>query len=187
MQIILASKSPRRKQLMSTVFDDVQVVTKDVEERCNYVRPSKIVTHLASVKMADIDSLYPEACVVSGDTIVYYQGKVYGKPHTKEVAKRYLTQLSGNRHSVYTGVCVSYRGERVCFYVKSTVRFKRLSNSQIDEYIDTCKPLDKAGAYGIQDKQVVESYSGSYSNIIGLPIEAVKEVVEALEKKYENG
>ena len=187
MRIILASKSPRRKELMNTVFDDVQVVTKDEEERCSYARPSKIVTYLATVKMADIDSLYPDACVVSGDTIVYYDGKVYGKPHTKEVARRYLRELSGKRHSVYTGVCVSYHGERVTFYVKSTVKFKSLSDSQIDEYIDVCNPLDKAGAYGIQDKQVVESFSGSYSNIIGLPIENVKEVVEALEKKYENG
>ena len=80
MRIILASKSPRRRELMNTVFDDVQVVTKDVEERCSYARPSKIVTYLATVKMADIDSLYPDACVVSGDTIVYYDGKVYGKP-----------------------------------------------------------------------------------------------------------
>ena len=187
MKIILASKSPRRRELLCSVFDDVQVVTKDVEEKCAYVRPGKIVTYLANVKMADIDSLYPDACVVSGDTIVYYDGKVYGKPHTKEVARRYLRQLSEKKHGVYTGVCVSYRGERVTFYVKSTVKFKSLSYSQIDEYIDTCNPLDKAGAYGIQDEQVVESFSGSYSNIIGLPIETVREVVEALEKKYENG
>ncbi|MGN0771886.1 MAG: Maf family protein [Christensenellales bacterium] len=187
MKIILASSSPRRKQLMKEAFSDVQIVTENVEEKCDYVRPGKIVTHLAMVKMADIDLRHPDACVVSGDTIVYYKGKIYGKPGTKERAKEYLRELSGKRHGVYTGVCVSYRGERRVFYQKSTVKFKKLTDEQIDEYIDKCSPLDKAGAYGIQDKQVVESYCGSYSNIMGLPIESVVSIVSELEKKYENG
>ncbi len=181
-RIILASKSPRRQELMREVFGEVQIVSREVDEKCDYTKPSNIVKYLAQLKMADIDREFPSDIVLSADTIVYMRGKVYGKPHTKEVAHQYLRELSGKTHCVYTGVCISYQGKRQVFYDKSYVTFCDMTDEMIDNYIDTNNPLDKAGAYGIQDKQVVKSYKGSYTNIVGLPMEKVEQAIRSIKK-----
>lgn len=181
-KIVLASKSPRRKELMSKAFGDIKIVSRDVNESCDLVRPSSIVKYLAQLKMADIDQDFPQDIVLSADTIVYMSGKIYGKPHTKEVARKYLRELSGKTHCVYTGVCISYKGNRQTFYDKSYVKFYDMTDEMIDRYIDANNPLDKAGAYGIQDKQVVKSYKGSYTNIVGLPMEKVEQAIRSIKK-----
>jgi septum formation protein len=101
-------------------------------------------------------------------------GRVYGKPKDGKQAKKFLDELSGKRHSVYTGVAIYWQGDISVFYEKSYVTFKTLSESDKLDYIATLSPMDKAGGYGIQDSAVVKSYDGSYSNIVGLPVEKLK-------------
>jgi len=117
----------------------------------------------------------PDTLVISSDTLVYYRGKYYGKPHTEERAAEMLRELSGVRHSVYTGVAVRKGDRTIVFYDKAYVRFKDLSEQDIARYIREFHPLDKAGAYGVQDGVVVDSYEGSFSCIMGLPVEKLRD------------
>ena len=183
--IILASLSPRRKELMNKYFKNVKIVSLNTEEKTLKTKPEEIVMDLARQKMGNLNEEYLDDVVVSADTIVYFNGKVYGKPHTNEVAYKFLKELESNTHSVYTGVCVSYKGHVEIFYEKSLVKFNQMSDDEIKKYILECKPLDKAGAYGIQDKQVVKSYDGDYDNIVGLPIKRLVKVIKDMEKEYE--
>lgn len=177
MRVILASKSPRRKELLQQIVSDFEVIAQDVREVSDEKRPAKRAVALAKLKSGTLYSEYEDALVISADTLVYRKGIFYGKPKDEEDAKRILRELSGKRHSVYTGVAVYYKGRVYAFCDKSLVKFKVLSDRDIDEYVSTGSPMDKAGAYGIQDKQVVESYRGSYSNIVGLPTEKLKKLL----------
>ena len=175
MKIILASNSPRRKQFLGELFDSFEVMPQNVEEKSKYSRPHLIVQELAKIKLGHLPYVYGEDLIISADTIVYKSGKIYGKPKNKAQAVEFLSELSGVKHSVYTGVAVFYKGNITTFYDKSAVYFKQLSDKEIADYVDSGSPMDKAGAYGIQDSEVVESFEGSYSNIVGLPMEKLKE------------
>lgn len=177
MRVILASNSPRRKELLSLIFPSFEVIPQNVEEICNKIRPSKKVVALALLKLGDLPQKEKDSLIISADTLVYMAGKVYGKPHDEVQAKCFLRELSGKKHSVYTGVAVYYKGKTYTIYDKSTVRFVKLDEKAIDDYVESGSPMDKAGAYGIQDKQVVDSYEGSYSNIVGLPVEKLEKLV----------
>ena len=117
--------------------------------------------------------------IVSADTIVY-RGKEYTKPRDLQNAIEILTELCGKRHSVYTGVVVSTDNEEIAFAVRSKVRLKNLSKKEIEDYVYTFKPLDKAGAYAIQENTVVDKWYGSYTNIVGLPTEKLKKVLRKI-------
>lgn len=171
MKIILASASPRRRELLSTIYNEFSILKPDCEEK-TLKSPPKTVKNLARLKAEAISSPYD--VLISADTIVVYQKKILGKPTDRQDAFNTLKLLSGVTHKVYTGVCIKYKkGDHVytdVFYAKSKVKLKNMSDTNITDYIDTGSPFDKAGAYGIQDG-VVESYSGSYTNIVGLPTE----------------
>ena len=132
-------------------------------------------------KAREVASRFPGATVLGADTVVSLDGEILGKPKSKEDAKRMLGMLSGRAHAVYTGVCI-VRGDReVSKVVTSRVIFRGLSDELIERYVASGLPLDKAGAYGIQDGYpLVDRYEGSYTNIIGLPVETVREMLAEL-------
>ena len=180
MHVILASQSPRRKELLKEIFDVFDIMPQDVNEDVNEANPKKLVEELALKKLNDLDEEYKDALIISADTIVWLNGKLYGKPHTIENAIKTLHALSGTTHFVYTGVCIAYKGERHVFVDESRIVFRDLTDEEIEKYVYDKKPLDKAGAYGIQDGDMVKGYEGSYSNIMGLPVERLKEELKTL-------
>lgn len=184
-KIVLASASPRRKELLAQICDDFETIALKIDEESRYRRPHLIVQDLARQKTGDLPARYPDRIVIGADTVVWHGGKIYGKPRDEETAKRYLRELSGRRHSVYTGVCVCLGDYRNVFYERSDVIFRKLSDADIDAYVRDKKPLDKAGAYGIQDGETVERYRGDYDNIVGLPTRRLKEVLEQTEILYD--
>lgn len=174
--IVLASSSPRRREILSRLGLCFDVIPADIDENAvDEKSPSKYVKKLSKLKAEAVKA--DGRTIIAADTTVYRRGKFYGKPHTEENAVKMLSELRGKRHSVYTGVTVACNGKSVTFAVKSSVKFLNMSDEEILAYVSECKPLDKAGAYGIQDKQVVEKYSGSYTNIVGLPSEKLVEVL----------
>ena len=180
MQVILASKSPRRQELLKEIFPEFDVLPQDVDETINENDPRKMVEELSLKKLNDLDKVYKDALIISSDTIVWLNGKVYGKPHTIENAIKTLKALSGSTHYVYTGVCVAYKGERHVFVDESRIRFRDVKDDEIKAYVYEKMPLDKAGAYGIQDGDMVQDYEGSYSNIMGLPVEKLKDELKKI-------
>lgn len=125
------------------------------------------------------------ALIIAADTVVYVDGKYYLKPSDEADARRMLKELSGRTHFVYTGVAMKMGDECRTFYDKSAVKLKKLSDDEIKSYVSTGSPLDKAGAYGVQDGLVVEKFSGSFSNIMGLPVEKLKyEAEKFLRRRY---
>ncbi len=174
MKVILASKSPRRQELLKEIFPSFEVMPQNVDEDVSEEDPIKMVELLAQKKLNGLDKKYKDALIISADTIVWLDGKVYGKPHTIENAIKTLKNLSGTTHYVYTGVCIAYKGKRDVFYDEAKIIFRQLKDEEIIKYVNDKKPLDKAGAYGIQDGDMVKEYIGSYSNIMGFPVEKVK-------------
>ena len=183
--LVLASKSPRRKELITDyITSDFLIAVSNKEETFN---PSKSIEenilNIAKAKGIEVKERCPHDVVISADTMVIFNNKVYGKPKDKEDAKRMLLELSDNEHKVITAYHVFYQDKVVSKLVTSYVKFKPLSLKFIDEYIASTSPLDKAGAYGIQDEMMkdnIEYYKGSLSNIIGLPVEELKKDLEGL-------
>jgi len=175
-RIILASASPRRKELLEKAGLDFDVLPADIDEsKIRAASPRLLVKRLSRAKARAIDRA--DGAVIGADTVVVYGGMVYGKPHTKDNAVAMLSKLCGRWHSVYTGVTVVYGGRETCFCVRSRVKLKALSIAQIADYVDEINPIDKAGAYGIQDGRLVEKYKGSYTNIVGLPMEKLSDAL----------
>lgn len=172
-KLILASKSPRRLELLSPHFKEVFVKTENIAEVYCSTLPQEIVAELAKLKLGSLQKKYPNDIVISGDTIVWFDGKVFGKPKDEQDAFDMLKTLSGKCHQVYSGYAIAFKGKIVVGFDLSNIQFKNLSDQQIWEYIKTGSPLDKAGAYGIQDGVVVESFSGDINTIIGLPLDKI--------------
>ncbi len=176
--VILASSSPRRMEILADMGVKYEVIPANIDESEIKSRfPFLLVEKLAKAKAEHIACEHRSDTVIAADTIVVLDGKVYGKPHDRARAFDMIKKLNGRTHVVYTGVCVTCKGQKKVFCVKSLVTFKRLTDEQIYAYIDDCKPFDKAGAYGIQDKRIVKKYSGSYSNIMGLPKEKLGDIL----------
>lgn len=176
--IVLASASPRRKDILRNMGLDFQIVPSSVDEsKIKAVLPCNLVKRLAIAKADDVASDYKDATVISADTIVAKGLKVYGKPKDEADAIAMISSLNNKWHTVYTGVCVKCGEKQRVFCVASHVKFKNLTQADIEEYVKVCKPLDKAGAYGIQDDKIVEKYDGSYTNIVGLPEEKLARVL----------
>ena len=180
-KVILASKSPRRKELLSSVCEEFDILTAEVDEQLpEGVHPREGVELLAVRKGAPIAEGAPEAIVISSDTLVELGGVPLGKPTSREHAIEMLRALSGRAHNVHTGVAVHYRG-RVYSGVDSTaVRFRDMSDSEICEYVDGGEPMDKAGAYGIQGEggKFVLGYDGEFDTVMGLSVKLTRALIE---------
>ena len=173
MQTVLASSSPRRKELLKKVISDFSVFVPDVSET-ETGTPDKIAYENALRKGRAAEGERVIAC----DTLVALDGVIYGKPHTEQKAKEMLSALSGKTHEVLSGLYVRIGKKEFISVEKSEVTFRDLTQEEIERYVAEYKPLDKAGAYGIQDGAVVLSYSGSYDNIVGLPTEKLRKILE---------
>lgn len=176
--IILASQSPRRRELMKYITDDFEIRVSDVDETLpDGITPSEAVVYLSQIKArpfaADGDT------VIGADTVVAIDGKILGKPADKADAAAMLKALGGRTHSVFTGVTVISNGREQSFYCETEVTFYPLSDSEVERYIATGEPLDKAGAYGIQGygALLVEGIKGDYFNVVGLPISRLNRVL----------
>ncbi len=191
--LILASQSPRRRRLLMGVGVTIEIRPVDIDESQNtYEAPEAFVLRLAEEKARASLSLNKSKLadenndmVLGADTIVVLDGEIIGKPRDRAHAFDMLSKLSGRTHHVYTGVCVldSCRGKH-CDVVCTPVTFRSLPKQEIEDYLDTDEPYDKAGSYAIQGKGgvMVDRVEGSYSNIIGLPI---KETLELIKKAGE--
>lgn len=170
---ILASRSPRRRELLSMLGLEFEIVTADIDETMDESIPVEAAVAEISRKKAEaVGKDHPGRLVVSADTIVTVAGRVLGKPHTEEEAGAMLRSLSGRSHTVMTAFCLYRDGETETHVEKTEVCFKPLSDEEIGAYIATGSPMDKAGAYGIQDGAAVfvEALRGDYYNVVGLPL-----------------
>ncbi len=177
--VVLASASPRRLELLSEVVSDLTVSPSDIDESdVKATSPRALVKELSKKKALAVlpQDGNSEKVVIGADTVVY-RNKLYGKPHDRADAIRILNELNGKRHYVFTGVTVISKGIVRTFAVRSSVRFKSLSQEEIERYVDEYRPYDKAGAYAVQEGVVVKSYRGSLTNIIGLPMEKLIKVL----------
>lgn len=171
--IILASASPRRKEILQLADLSFDIMPSDAEEITTKTEPQEVVMELASIKAKDIyERSDKQSMVVGADTVVAYKGQILGKPSDEEDARRMLSMLSGQTHEVYTGVCVIEDGQIKTFYEETKVTFYEISEDEIDRYIGTGEPMDKAGSYGIQGKAAVfiKGIEGDYYNVVGFPI-----------------
>lgn len=169
--LILASKSPRRQELLKLITDDFEIRTADVDETLPQgINPADAVLYLSAIKARPFAG--GNDIVIGADTVVALGNEILGKPSSREDAKRMLCALSGKIHSVFTGVTLIKGGEERSFYVESRVKFYELTPQEIADYVESGECDDKAGAYGIQGKGslLVEKIDGDYFNIVGLPV-----------------
>jgi len=172
-RFILASASPRRKQLLEQAGYAFEIVVSDADESLPAgITPEKAVRLNAARKAQAVAETNPGAVVLGCDTVVAIDGEILGKPQDEAEAKAMLRRLSGNTHTVYSGVCITDGTIETVFAVATDVTFYALSERTIDAYAATKEPMDKAGAYGIQGLGcvLVKEISGDYSNVVGLPL-----------------
>lgn len=172
--IILASKSPRRQELLTLMGLDFSIELKEVDESYPTELSAPEIAVYISEKKAKAFEANPEQIIITADTIVAIGGEILGKPKDHKEAQEMLSKLSGNKHEVYTGVSINHQGNITSFYDKTEVYCRALNGEEIGYYIETCEPFDKAGSYGIQDwfgLAAVEKLNGSYTNVMGLPTE----------------
>ena len=180
--MILASQSPRRKELLSLITSDFEIIpAKGKEILPENISPENAVLLLAEQKADEIFAEHKNRVIIAADTVVAVDGKILGKPTDEADAFCMLKMLSGRIHSVFTGVCVIFEnGERKTFAEHTEVEFYPLSDEEIRAYIATGEPMDKAGAYGIQDygALLVKRISGDYYNVMGLPVGRLSRVLK---------
>ena len=182
-KLILASKSPRRREILSMLGLHIEILSLDTDEagERNRLTPAELVTGLACRKVrAAWDALrdredLDDCVVLSADTVVAYNGEILEKPSDAEDARRMLRMLSGKRHTVFTGVAVMHRGALALDVQKTDVYFRTISEEEIDDYVASGEPMDKAGAYAAQGRGslFVSRIDGDYFNVVGLPAEKV--------------
>lgn len=182
MKVVLASRSPRRKEILLRIIDKFDIITSDADERLDEgIHPKKGVEILAIRKgEAVVPRLDSEALVISSDTLVEMDGIPLGKPVDEDDAVRILLGLSGRTHRVHTGVAVHYHGKVFSGVDTAYVTFRSFGRSEALEYVKTGEPMDKAGAYAIQGigRKFVESYSGEFDAIVGLGLKLTKKLIE---------
>ncbi len=184
---ILASQSPRRRELLNLMGIPFTTVNPNVDEVINpNVSLEQAIEELAYLKALDVLNRHPEANIISADTIVVCDNEVMGKPVNEEDAIRMLKQLSGKKHEVITGVCLLNTEKEIRFHTKTIVEFYPYDEELVRAYVQSKVPLDKAGAYGIQDKGalLVKGIEGDYYTVMGLPI---SELYQALKKFNQEG
>lgn len=183
MELILASNSPRRRELLSKLNYAFSVIPSVGEETSTAKLPVDIAKELANRKALEVFKTHPDAVVIGCDTVVELDGQLLGKPKDVADAKQMLTALSGKTHLVHTGVCIVHKLGVWLFADTTEVVFDNLSDKQIDDYIATGSPMDKAGAYGIQDSGFVSHIVGSYDNVVGFPTERVAVILQTIFNK----
>lgn len=177
-KLILASNSPRRRELLKELCE-FEVIPSRFEERAENLTAEETVLKFAAGKAEEVLSRFPKRFVLGADTVVALEGEILGKPENEEDAAAMLRRLSGKTHSVFTGVCLVGGGQKFLESVETRVTFFPLSEELISAYVKSGLPLDKAGAYGIQDGfPLVKSYEGQYSNVVGLPVQTVRELLK---------
>lgn len=183
MEIILASGSSRRKEILSDLGYTFTVQPANGEEVLELENGiDQAIELIAYRKAKEVQKLYPNACVIGADTVVCFQNEILGKPKTKEEAVDTLVDLSGQAHEVKTGVCICLPHEDLSFTETTHVQFRELSAQDIMEYVNKGTCLDKAGSYGIQECDFVEKIDGSYSNVVGLPKGKVNDILRIVLK-----
>lgn len=185
--IILASGSPRRRELFGLITSDFEVIVSDAEETVpDGTAPADVPVLLSRIKAQAVAADHPDSIVIGADTVVIIDNKILGKPADSSDAFRMLRMLSGREHQVVTGVTIvcEAKGISKSFSQTTSVRFYPLSDKEINEYIATGEPFDKAGAYGIQGAggMLAETICGDYFNIVGLPAARLGRELAALEK-----
>lgn len=183
--VILASASPRRSQLLASMDIEFEVVPSHVEELIDgYDFIPDLCEANARIKAEPIADMHPECLVIAADTMVYLEDTLFGKPTDIDDAHRMLTRLQGRTHQVTTGLSLIYHNEEISksFSVITNVTFLSLDAGQISEYLAKIDPLDKAGGYAIQEhkQMIAKRVSGSVSNVVGLPVERLKEELNNL-------
>lgn len=175
--LILASKSPRRRELIKKIETEFEVIPSDFDESQIQADAYELPGVLSKCKAESIFKYHPDDKILACDTIVILDGEVLGKPHTKENAFKMLKKLSGKKHTVVSGWTLLNKEKCITRCVRTEVYFNELSDELIEKYIATGSPMDKAGAYGIQDKEfnLISHIEGSLDNVIGLPTEDIKE------------
>jgi septum formation protein len=174
-KIILASKSPRRQELLRLMDIDFRIVLKDVDESYpDNLKPEEVAVYIAEKKAKAFDETVTDEIVLTADTIVCIDNMILGKPENTAHAIEMLQLLSGRMHRVITGVCLLYKHHYRSFYDVSEVYFGKLTIEEITNYVNKYQPMDKAGSYGIQERIGligIEKINGSYTNVVGLPTE----------------
>tara|TARA_B100000963_G_scaffold150748_1_gene131415 strand:+ start:1235 stop:1846 length:612 start_codon:yes stop_codon:yes gene_type:complete len=192
-QLILASQSPRRKALLQKLGIPFVIQPTTIKEYSLTTVPTSLVKELSLAKAKDIATNYSNAVVIGADTIVVHDNDILGKPTNEKEAVKILARLSGTHHHVYTGVCLQYvdrQGtlqEPVLFHERTKVWFHALSTYPIHNYVSSGRPMDKAGAYGIQDDWgaiFVKKIEGDYYNVVGLPLSRCYLELSSLKERY---
>ena len=188
--IILASGSPRRKELLLQIGIVPEIIVSHVEEKITSDVPAEVVMSLAEQKAVDVAKNMPEGKVILGsDTVVAADGKILGKPKSHEEAYEMIRSLVGRSHQVDTGVCIVKKGAAdgkdtvVSFYDETDVQVSGMTEAEIREYADSEEPMDKAGAYAVQGffARYIEGLRGSYANVMGLPVHLVYRKLKELD------
>lgn len=177
--IILASKSPRRKELLSLITENFVIKSAEVDENLpKGIQPDKAVEYLSKIKAEPFRN--DEDIIIGADTVVSIDGVILGKPKDRSNAFKMLKMLSGKYHSVFTGVTIIKPDSTKTFSVETRVKFFDLTDREINDYLDTGEPFDKAGAYGIQGKGslLVEKIDGDYFNVVGLPVSTLNKYLK---------
>lgn len=177
MPIILASASPRRRELLERAGLEFQITHSPAQEIHDAsIAPEKLCEMNAALKAEAIAAIRPDSVVIGADTLVFIDGEPLGKPADLDEARAMLRRLAGRVHAVCTGVCVIFPGgRRELFHDTTEVTFRPLDDAAIEDYLTVANPLDKAGAYGIQEygERIIAGISGSFENVMGLPVEMV--------------
>jgi len=185
MKLILASSSPRRKEILEKYGYIFDIISREIDETMNLSQPAEVNVRKIALKKCEIVSTdYPEDIVLSCDTIVVLENDIFGKPKTREEAIETLTKLSGVTHEVLSGVCIKCGNTTSNFVDRCQVTFKKLSSEDIINYVDSGEPFGKAGAYAIQGDgfKLVDHYEGDINTIIGLPILKIMPLIDSLLK-----
>lgn len=186
MRYILASKSPRRKELLGQIIENFEIITKEVDESLPiHTHPRDGVEILAIRKGAAVaEELAKDCVVISSDTLVEIDGYPLGKPKDEYEAIAMLGMLSGRSHNVHTGVAVHFGGRCISGVATTEVFFKEMTDAEIEEYVDSGDPMDKAGAYGIQSGagKFVEKIEGDYDTVVGLSVSLTKKLIDGITK-----
>lgn len=181
MKIILASASPRRRELLGQLYSEFEIITAPTDETLpSDIHPSRGVEILAVKKGAPVAREYPDALVISSDTLVELDGVALGKPESEDDAARMLRSLSGRAHNVHTGVAVHYKGRVFSATATTAVIFKDMSDEDVDWYVSTGECMDKAGSYAIQGLggRFVSGYEGDYDTVVGLSMRTLKALID---------
>ncbi|HNX36757.1 MAG TPA: Maf family protein [Candidatus Cloacimonadota bacterium] len=182
-RIVLASQSPRRKQLLEMIGLRPLIVPARIEEPMLDTPPYKqVMTHAENKATAIKDLFDNDTMIIGSDTLVFVDGKILGKPMDSNEIETHLNLLSGKTHAVYTGICILWKNNIIKDYQRTQVRFKTLTDKEIESYIKTKEPNDKAGSYGIQGygSQFIESIRGCYFNVMGFPINLFYDMIRRL-------